>query len=99
MVRAWVSILRTRRAACRAQRRSVTKGQRAMATAMRYPDAEKGGKRVKGSSPVTGPEFSKQRLSEARAVLRHSRSQAESVVKGLTTLDTALATMRQEQQY
>jgi hypothetical protein len=48
-----------------------------MVKAMRYPDAEKGGKRVKGSSSGSERGFSKVRLSDARAVLLHSRSLAE----------------------
>jgi len=39
------------------------------------------------------------RVSQARSVLRHSRSLAESVVKGITPLDQALATVKQAEQY
>jgi hypothetical protein len=68
-----------------------------MVKAMRYPEGEKGGrgnKRVVETTTV-----SLDRVARARAVLRHSRTLAESVLKGITPLDTALATVRQEQQY
>jgi hypothetical protein len=57
-------------------RRNLTKGQKAMALAMVYP--EQHSKKSKESLP-----FSKMRLSQARSVLRHSRDLAESVVKGM----------------
>jgi len=60
-----------------------------MALAMMYPESENGG-RGKRSSARNSPEiggFKQQRLSEARAVLRHSRPLAESVLKGITPLD------------
>jgi hypothetical protein len=44
----------------------------AMAMAFAYPEPEKGGRGKKGNLPETG-QFSKQRLSIARQVLRHSR--------------------------
>jgi hypothetical protein len=76
------------------ERRNVSKGQRAMVKAMRYPDAQHGGKRKKGSSLVSKDDFHASRISQARAVLHHSRSLAESVVKGITPLDAALARVR-----
>jgi vacuolar-type H+-ATPase subunit I/STV1 len=76
-------------------RRSVTKGQRAMATAMRYPEPAKRGRGNK--SPQVGN--LSQRVSDARFVLHHSRSLAESVLKGIAPLKEALATAKQEQQY
>jgi hypothetical protein len=72
------------------ERRSMSKGQRAMVKAMRYPDAKQG-RPEKGKRSVSEP-FSRGRLSEARTVLHHSRSLAESVVKGITALDVALVT-------
>lgn len=95
----WTSHLPTRRAllgpyiADSNTRRNVSKGQRAMAKALRFPDPAKRGRGNK--SPETGA-FPHQRLSEARAVLHHSRTLAESVAKGITPLDAALATVRQE---
>jgi hypothetical protein len=62
-----------------------------MAVALVYPEPEKGG-RGKRSEAINGPvsgQFSKQRLNEARTVLHHSRSPAESVLKGITPLDAA----------
>src|SRR5271154_7144810 len=41
------------------QRRNLTKGQQAMAVAMIYPEAEKGGRGNKGKAPETGG-FSRQ---------------------------------------
>jgi hypothetical protein len=67
-----------------------------MVKAMRYPDAERGRKRTKGSSSASEHGFSRVRRSDARAVLRHSRSLAESVVKGITPLDAALLAERME---
>jgi hypothetical protein len=73
-------------------RRNLTKGQQAMVVAMLYPEPEKGGRGKKSEArnrPETG-QFSKQRLSDARTILRHSRKVAESVMKGYITLDKAL---------
>jgi hypothetical protein len=80
------------------ERRNVSKGQRAMVKAMRYPEVKHGGKRVKGSSLVSKDDFHGSRVSQARSVLHHSRALAESVVKGITPLDAALAKVREEQQ-
>jgi hypothetical protein len=38
------------------------------------------------------------RLSQARALLHHSRDLAESVLRGVTPFDDALATIKEEQQ-
>lgn len=76
------------------ERRSVSKGQRAMVKAIRYPEPRKGDVKKLNNEDVT-----RARLSQARAVLHHSRILAESVIKGIKPLDAALATMRQEQQY
>ena len=64
-----------------------------MALAMMYPEAYSA-KKGKETLP-----FSKMRLAQARSVLRYSRSLAESVLKGTTRLDDALATIKQEQQF
>jgi hypothetical protein len=72
-------------------RRNLTKGQQAMALAMIYPEPEKGGRgKKKERVEETSTLFSAKRLSQARAVLLHSRSLAESVVKGSISLDDAL---------
>jgi hypothetical protein len=77
-------------------RRSLTKGQQAMARAMVYPEAERGGKREKGSSLFSEHDFSRARLSQARTVLRCSPSLAQKVAKGITSLDDALEIARQQ---
>jgi hypothetical protein len=76
-------------------RRVLTKGQQAMAMAMRYPEPNRRGKK----RSVVSQDFSETRLSQARSVLHHSRSLAESVLKGITPLDAALTTMKQQEQY
>jgi ParB-like nuclease domain len=78
-------------------RRNVTMGQLAMVTAFRYPEALNVGRAGNKNGKATLP-FSKMRLSQARAVLHHSRSLAEAVLKGIKPLDAALTLMRQEQQ-
>jgi hypothetical protein len=79
------------------QRRNLTKGQKAMAMAMMYPDALNVGRAGSKNGSATEP-FSKSRLSYARAVLHHSRSLAESVLNGVTPLDAALAEVKGWQQ-
>lgn len=56
-------------------RRNLTKGQQAMAYAVIYPEGMKGKR-----SPETG-QLSKQRISEARAVLRADPQLAEAVLE------------------
>lgn len=69
-------------------RRNLTKGQKAMGWAMIYPEAEHGGARTKGASSETKLEgLSKTRLSQARAVRRHSMALAEAVMSGRTKLE------------
>jgi ParB-like chromosome segregation protein Spo0J len=76
-------------------RRNLTRGQLAMATAMIYPEPEKGGR---GKETVLKRDgFSKQRLSDARRVLRHRPTLAQQVLNGTEPLDAALLKMRQEQ--
>lgn len=57
-----------------------------MAVAMLYPEPEKGGRGKKSKVTL---EFSSQLLSQARAVLVHSRPLAESVLAGVKPLDVA----------
>lgn len=67
-------------------RRHLSKGQRAMATAKIYPEPEKGG-RGKNCSVAEG--FSKNHLSKARTVLNHAPELADSVLTGSLSLDKA----------
>lgn len=82
-------------------RRNLTKGQQAMALAMMYPEPEKGGRGKKSAAEnlLKISKFKRDRLDRARSVLHHSRSLAESVLKGITPLDMALATVKEEQQF
>jgi ParB-like chromosome segregation protein Spo0J len=68
-------------------RRNLTKGQQAMALAMIYPEPAKGGR---GKKALGTEGFSQARLSQARSVLRHSRSLAERVMARQLGLDEAL---------
>jgi hypothetical protein len=63
------------------QVRDVLKGQRAMRLAWLYPEAEKGGrgKKSEARKALETSGFSRQRLDQARAVLRHSRELARQV--------------------
>jgi hypothetical protein len=63
-----------------------------MAHAILYPQAEKGG-RGKKKVPETGG-FSRQRVSDARTVLKHSEKLALSVRDGDISLDDALERVR-----
>jgi hypothetical protein len=64
-------------------RRHLVKGERAMLTAMMYPEALHGGARKKGSSSETKHEnFSAARLSQARTVLRYLPETAKAVLTG-----------------
>jgi hypothetical protein len=65
----------------RSARRDLSKGERAMALAFLYPEAEKGGRAKKGKAEETS-DFSQKRLAQARAVLRHSVEFAEKVRDG-----------------
>lgn len=62
-------------------RRHLTKGQQAMATALAYPDKEKGGR---GRKSGLNPEFinaDASYINKARFVLRHCRDKAEEVLR------------------
>ncbi|MCO5129388.1 MAG: ParB/RepB/Spo0J family partition protein [Xanthobacteraceae bacterium] len=72
-------------------RRHMSSGQRAMATAMIYPEPERGGRGKKATETIG---FSSQRLSYARTVLADSRSVAEQVLSGEVMLDDAYAGAR-----
>jgi len=79
-------------------RRNMLRGQQAMALAMIYPEPEKGGrgKKSEAANLAETAKFSHRRLNEARAVLRHPRKLAESVIAGTKSLDVALATVEKE---
>jgi len=75
-------------------RRSLSKGQQAMA--MVYPEPEKGGRgnkkeRVDEKSAL----FSAKRLQLARSVLRYSTPLAQEVMSGKTVLNDAVEVVRQ----
>ena len=65
-------------------RRHLLKGQRAMRLAWLYPEPEKGGrgKRAETKTMAKRHGFSADRLSDARAVLRHSPELAKAVRDG-----------------
>lgn len=69
-------------------RRHMTKGQRAMAVALIYPEPDKRGRGNKGKSSDSDG-FSQTRLREARAVLRFSPELAQQVLNGVKSLDEA----------
>ena len=76
-------------------RRHMTAGQRAMATAMIYPeDGGKGGRGKKGNLPENGG-FGRELLRQARTVLRHSLPLAQRVVAGSVFLDAAYTEAKQ----
>jgi hypothetical protein len=79
----------------------MSKSQKAMALAMIYPEPEKGG-RGKLSQIQEGfdePRKTVQnRLSQARAVLRHSFALAGEVTSGRLSLDAALERVRKERE-
>ena len=73
-------------------RRHITKGQRAMTVARIYPEPEKGGR----GKTVRFPDgISKQRISEARVMLRFAPDVADNVLTGTTSLDVAYQIARQ----
>lgn len=69
-------------------RRNLTKGQRAMALAMMYPETEKRGRGHKAKS-LENNDFAASYLRKARAVLRYSPGSAEEVMSGMSSLDRA----------
>jgi hypothetical protein len=70
-------------------RRNLSKGQQAMALAMIYPEGQKGKKVVDLVN-----NFSRARLSQARAVLRYSVPLAQEVMSGNTALNDAVSIER-----
>ena len=72
-------------------RRNITKGQRAMAVAMIYPDPEKGGRGKKRLGDLT---VSAERLSTARTVLQYAPDLATNVLTGSSSLDDAYTSAR-----
>jgi ParB-like chromosome segregation protein Spo0J len=74
----------------RSERRDITKGQRAMGHALLYPEPERGKKRVEKLN-----NFSRDRLSQARQILSHSRPLALAVRDGTEKFDEALAAVKE----
>jgi hypothetical protein len=68
-------------------RRHMNSGQRAVATAMLYPDGGSGGRGKKKAE--LSSEFSSRYLRQARSVLRHSKATAEAVLIGAESLSSA----------
>lgn len=86
-------------------RRNVTKGQQAMALAMMYPEAEKGGrgKKATATNSAETAGFSVHRLNEARAVRRsllmpssakERRSDDPAVFLGMAILRSDVPTVK-----
>lgn len=73
-------------------RRHMSKSQRAMATAMLYPEPQKGGRGNKGVS--NSQDYDRSLVSRARTVLAYSRPLALAVLAGTKPLDEALADVR-----
>jgi ParB-like chromosome segregation protein Spo0J len=72
------------------ERRHMTKGARAMAVAMLYPQAERGrGKKDPAKNAQKVGLFGNELLRQARTVLDHSKPLAESVLAGVKPLDLA----------
>lgn len=68
----------------------MTKGARAMAVAMLYPQTERGrGKKDPAKNAQKVGLFGNELLRQARTVLDHSRPLAESVLAGVKPLDVA----------
>ena len=74
----------------------MTKGQRAMAVAMIYPDPEKGGRGKKSgakTSDLVGG-FSMDFVDKARTVLKHAPDLAHQVLQGSEKLTASYRTAR-----
>jgi hypothetical protein len=73
-------------------RRHMTNGQRAMATALIYPELGDRwrGKKMSGSGPFS--DVAKQRISQARMVLKEAPGLVDQVLGGSVTLDAAYRT-------
>jgi hypothetical protein len=72
------------------ERRDLTKGQKAMLLAVRFPDSNKGGRGKKGNA-VESTELSQERISRARVVNRLCPEMVDAVIEGKTGLDEAYA--------
>lgn len=72
----------------------MTKGARAMAVAMLYPEPENvyRGKKIETGKLLKTEGFSAALLSQERTVLAHSKPLAESVLAGVKPLDVAYQT-------
>ena len=83
----------------KSEHRNITKGQKAMRIAWLWPEAEKGGKGKRSrilDSLVGSRKGWTDRISQARAVLRHSRELAEAVREGTVKLDETLDRIKAE---
>ena len=78
---------------CNVERRSLTAGQKAIATALIYPNGGKGGRGKKGN-PAESAGFSDRFLRDARAIVRWSRPTALEVLGGAAPFDVALKEAR-----
>jgi hypothetical protein len=76
----------------RSERRDLSKGEKAMALAMLYPEPDKRGRGNKGKAEETS-DFTQKRLAQARQVLRHSQPFAIAVRDGVEKLDAARTAM------
>jgi hypothetical protein len=75
-------------------RRHLTKGQRAMATAMLYPDTQQGRRDTSPKNGEVGPEY----VRMARVVRRAAPDLAASVLSGVRVLDEAYAEVLRQRQ-
>jgi hypothetical protein len=81
-------------------RRNLTKAQKAMATAMIYPDDGGSGGRGKKDAAknlLESGKFGRELLRQARAVRGHSLAKAQAVMAGVLKLDEAFADVQAEQ--
>jgi hypothetical protein len=78
-------------------RRDLTKSQRAMLIAKRYPEPERGrGKKDEARKETETVSFT--RVKEARQVLRYSKPLADAVIRGTKSLDEALEIVKKAQE-
>jgi ParB/RepB/Spo0J family partition protein len=77
------------------ERRDLKKGQKAALYARLYPEPAK--LRRKGAGGSESEQLTKSKISEARAVLRHSLALLDEVIADRTPLDKALAQVKDEQ--
>jgi hypothetical protein len=83
----------------RSVRRDLTKGERAAAIALLYPEAPRGrGAEDEGRMSAENADISYRRLAQGRQVGRHSTTLLEAVRDGHETLDNALETVRKERE-